>query len=68
MKTKQAILEKIVSSIKMRFDCDPVIENNAIRIEAGNLSLSDMANLQRYCQNRAYELEVTSEVTFKITL
>ena len=61
-------LKKIVSSIKMRFDVEPVIQNHAIVINAGNLSLSDMANLQRYCQNRAYELEVTKSVTFKITL
>ena len=61
-------LEKIVSSIKMRFNVEPEIQNHAIVIHAWNLSLSDMANLQRYCQHRAYELEVTKSVTFKITL
>ena len=65
---KQLKLEKLVSSIKMRFNVEPEIQNNAIRINAGSLELSELAKLEKYCHNQAAILEVEKSVTFKITL
>ena len=61
-------LESLVSSIKMRFDVEPEIQNNAIKINAGSLELSELAKLEKYCHNHAAILEVEKSVTFKITL
>ena len=66
--TKQIQLEKLVSSIKMRFDVEPVIENSSIKINAGGLSIGDLYKLEKYCHNRAAEMEIVKDVTFKITL
>ena len=68
MNTKQIQLEKIVSSIKMRFDCEPVIQNNSIRIDAGGLTIDELRKLEKYCENRRYEMQVLKSVTFKISL
>ena len=65
---KQLKLEKLVSSIKMRFNVEPEIQNNAIKINAGSLELSELAKLEKYCHNQAAILEVEKSVTFKITL
>lgn len=65
---KQMKLEKLASSIKMRFGVEPEIENNAIKINAGSLELSELAKLEKYCHNQAAILEVEKSVTFKITL
>ena len=65
---KQLKLEKLVSSIKMRFNVEPEIQNNAIKINAGPLALSELAKLEKYCHNHAVILEVEKSVTFKITL
>lgn len=66
MKSKQIQLEKIVSSLKMRFDVEPRIENNSIVIDAGSLSIGELGKLQKFCEHRAYEMEVQKSVTFKI--
>lgn len=66
--TKQIHLEKVVSQIKMRFDVEPEIQNNSIRINAGNLSIVELAKLEKFCHNRQYEMEVEKHVNFKITL
>ena len=65
---KQLKLEKLASSIKMRFNVEPEIQNNAIKINAGSLELSELAKLEKYCHNQAAILEVEKSVTFKITL
>ena len=65
---KQLKLEKLASSIKMRFNVEPEIQNNAIKINAGSLELSELAKLEKYCHNHAAILEVEKSVTFKITL
>ena len=66
--TKIMQLESLVSSIKMRFDVEPEIQNNSIKIDASRLSIGELYKLEKYCHNRAAEMEVVKDVTFKITL
>ena len=66
--TKQIQLESLVSAIKMRFDVEPEIQNNSIKIDASRLSIGELYKLEKYCHNRAAEMEVVKNVTFKITL
>lgn len=66
--TKQIQIEKLVSLIKMRFDVEPEIQNNSIKINAGNLSIGELYKLEKYCHNRAAEMEVVKNVTFKISI
>lgn len=69
MKTsKLTQLESLVSAIKMRFDVEPEIQNNSIKIDASRLSIGELYKLEKYCHNRAAEMEVVKDVTFKITL
>ena len=67
-RTKIMQLESLVSSIKMRFDVEPEIENTSIKIDASRLSIGELYKLEKYCKNRAAEMEVVKNVTFKITL
>lgn len=61
-------LERLASNIKLRFDVEPEIENNTIRIDAGGLSIDELRQLQRYIAKQKAEMEIEKSITFKISL
>lgn len=61
-------LEKLVSKIKMSTGLEFQIKAGRLELKAGDLAMSELYALTRFCERRGLEYELTGKLTFKIEI
>lgn len=60
-------LEKLVSKIKMSTGLEFQIKADRLELKAGELAMSELYALTRFCERRGLEYKLTGKLTFKIS-
>lgn len=59
-------LDRIISKVRMRFDVDPTIDGDRIILDASNLSIRELHQLDRYLASLGLRLSLVNNITFNI--
>ena len=64
--TKQIQLETLVSKIKMSTGLEFEIKGESLQLKAGELAMSELYILTRFCERRGLVYGLTGKLIFKI--